>query len=163
MVLTILKSFTFSLQTYLCLQHYPTAVTFLKLFIYLFLNTYIHVSIIANTNTSKMLLQRRHLFFLPFPHGPESIVTLTTAVWLSQKQIRTDIRVNEMVLIKAKGDHDTGKRFDCWEELQGCSEASCSVKGRSPLLENGVADKAALGRSGCCVCLSHSVLHSTVM
>lgn len=26
-----------------------------------------------------------------------------------------------MVLIKAKGNNDTDKRFDCWEELQGCS------------------------------------------
>lgn len=68
-----------------------------------------------------------------------------------------------MVLIKAKGDHDTGKRFDCWEELRGCSKASCGVKGRLPLLENGVADKAALGISGGCICLSHSVFHNIVM
>lgn len=33
-----------------------------------------------------------------------------------------------MVLIKAKGDCDTGKRFDCWEELRGCHRASCGMK-----------------------------------
>lgn len=128
MVLTIVLSFPFSLQSYLCLQHCPIAVISFKLYIiYLFL-FWIYVYITANSNTSEMLVRRRHPFFLPISHGPERIITLTTAVWLSQKQIRTDIRVNEMVLIKAKGDHDTSKRFDCWEELWGCSRASCGMK-----------------------------------
>lgn len=40
----------------------------------------------------------------------------------------TDIRVKEMVLIKAKGDGDTGACFAFWKRLQGCSRAGWGSK-----------------------------------